>query len=63
MVQRREKKDFAKEWESSKAGPAVILVDDNRKTCAEWESAGGIAIYHTASSKSIKQLKRHLDDG
>ena len=63
VVQRREKKDFAKEWESSKAGPAVILVDDNRKTCAEWESAGGIAIYHTVSSKSIKQLKRHLDDG
>ena len=46
VVQRRQKKDFAKE--------GVILVDDNRKTCAEFSSAGGIGIYHTGSSKTIK---------
>ena len=55
VVQRREKKDFASK--------GVILVDDNRKTCSEFAAAGGIAIYHTASSKSIKQLKKELDDG
>ena len=62
VVQRREKKDFARDWEASKSGPAVILIDDNKKTCAEWESAGGIAIYHTGASKSIKELKKQLDD-
>ena len=55
IVQRREKKDFAKK--------GVILVDDNRKTCGEFAAAGGIAIYHTSSNKSIKQLKKELDDG
>ena len=54
IVQRREKKDYAK--------PGVILVDDNRKTCKEWEAKGGIAVYHTKSSKSIKQLIKHLDN-
>ena len=54
VVQRRQKKDFAKE--------CVILVDDNRKTCAEFSSAGGIGIYHTGSNKTVKQLKKELDD-
>ena len=54
VVQRREKKNSAR--------PGIILIDDNRKTCKEWESLSGIAIYHTKSSKSIKQLKKLLDD-
>ena len=54
VVQRREKKDFAKK--------GVILVDDNKKTCGEFAAAGGIAIYHTGSNKSIKQLKKELND-
>ena len=53
IVQRREKKDYAK--------PGAILIDDNRKTCKEFESAGGIAVYHTKSSKSIKQLIKIKD--
>ena len=53
VVQRREKKNSAL--------PGVILIDDNRKTCKEWESLSGTAIYHTKSSKSIKQLIKELE--
>jgi hypothetical protein len=31
-------------------------------TCGEFAAAGGIAIYHTGSNKSIKQLKKELND-
>jgi len=47
---RRNKKKYA--------GPDNILIDDHKKNIEEWEGAGGIGIFHTSASKTIKELKR-----
>ena len=49
IVQRREKKDFAKKY--------VILIDDHSKNIREWEAAGGTGVVHVNLNKTLKQLK------
>ena len=49
IVQRREKKDFAKK--------DVILIDDHSKNIREWEAAGGTGVVHKNVNSTIKQLK------
>ena len=49
IVQRREKKDFAKK--------DVILIDDHSKNIREWEAAGGTGVVHKNVNSTIKELK------
>ena len=44
------KKDFAE--------PNAILIDDNKDNINSWKEAGGIAIHHTSTEETIKQLKK-----
>lgn len=39
------------------AAPNHILIDDFTKNTVPWEDAGGIAILHTESNKTIEKLK------
>ncbi len=52
LVTRKEKKLFAKK------GSPSILIDDYEKNVREFINAGGKAIHHTNTSKTIAQLKR-----
>ena len=38
-----------------------ILVDDRAKAIDPWREAGGIGIFHTIASASIRQLKTYLE--
>ena len=49
IVQRREKKDFAKK--------DVILIDEHSKNIREWEAAGGTGVVHKNVNSTIKELK------
>jgi len=40
-----------------KPGIQHILIDDSKKKLDPWEAAGGIGIFHTSASDTIKQLK------
>ncbi len=51
-VRRNEKKLFAKK------GSPSILIDDYEKNVREFINAGGKAIHHTNTSKTISELKR-----
>ncbi len=42
---------------SKHAIPNGILIDDYKKKTDAWEAAGGIAILHTSTEDTIKQLK------
>lgn len=44
------KQEFAK--------PNAILIDDRESNIKEWGDAGGIAIHHTSTADTIKQLKK-----
>lgn len=52
LVHRSEKKNFAKH-----KGKPTVLIDDYAKNCAEYESAGGIAVQVTTGSAVISKLK------
>jgi hypothetical protein len=39
------------------ANPNSILIDDREKNIKQWEDEGGIGIFHTNTSNTIKQLK------
>ena len=52
LVRRKEKKLFAKK------GNPSILIDDYEKNVREFINAGGKAIHHTNTSKTISELKR-----
>ena len=38
-------------------GKKSVLIDDNAKNCAEWEKAGGTAIFHKSAADTIQKLK------
>jgi hypothetical protein len=40
------------------AGPNRILIDDMQQTIDEWNTAGGIGIFHTSAADTISQLKK-----
>jgi hypothetical protein len=40
------------------AAPNHILIDDNARNIKEWETAGGIGIFHTSLQSTIKELKK-----
>ena len=46
----KHKKDFAT--------PDAILIDDHMDNIKDWKEAGGIAIHHTSTEETIKQLKK-----
>jgi len=52
LVRRKEKKLFAKK------GNPSILIDDYEKNVREFINAGGKAIHHTNTSKTISELKK-----
>ena len=52
LVRRKDKKLFAKR------GKPSILIDDYEKNVRDFINAGGQAIHHTNTSKTISQLKR-----
>ena len=52
LVRRKEKKLFAKK------GSPSILIDDYEKNVREFINAGGKAIHHTNTSKTISELKK-----
>ena len=54
LVQRTQKKKFAKDSE----GNPTVLIDDYDKNTKEWERAGGIAILHTNTAKTLSELKK-----
>lgn len=54
LVLRQDKKKFA-----VIDGVQNILIDDYIKNIREWESAGGIGIWHTDARKTINTLKKH----
>ena len=43
-----------------KDGNPNILIDDFQKYITKWEAAGGIAITHTSTENTLKQLKKIL---
>ena len=49
IVQREEKKNFAK-------GKGCILIDDYAKNIKEWEEAGGTGIHHVSAGETLKRL-------
>ena len=42
------------------AAPNHILIDDYIKNCNEWKAAGGFAIHHIDSRRTVKELKDKL---
>ena len=54
LVKRFQKKDYA---QTGYRSPAV-LIDDYEKNAIEFTRRGGIGIYHTSTSNTIKQLKK-----
>lgn len=54
LVNRSEKKNFA----TNTSGEKNVLIDDYDKNCAEFVSAGGIAIKATTASEVISKLKK-----
>ena len=40
------------------ASPSSLLIDDRIDNIIDWEKAGGIAIHHTSTLDTIKQLKK-----
>jgi hypothetical protein len=54
LVLRSQKRKFAKDSE----GKPSIIVDDYVKNTRDWESAGGIAILHTNTSKTLSELRK-----
>lgn len=42
------------------SGKNRILIDDRADTIEGWKSKGGIGIYHTSTSDTIKQLKQYV---
>jgi len=40
------------------AHPKSILIDDRLPNIEKWEKAGGIAIHHTSTKQTIKELKK-----
>ena len=53
IVKRSEKKNYA-----LNSGIRNVLVDDYAFNCQEWEEAGGIAIHHTSTQNTIKELQK-----
>jgi hypothetical protein len=54
LVRRFQKKDYA---QTGYRSPAV-LIDDYEKNAIEFNRRGGIGIYHTSTSNTIRQLKK-----
>ena len=40
------------------AGRPNLLIDDFKRNVDQWKSKGGIAIFHTSTSNTIRQLQR-----
>jgi hypothetical protein len=53
LVKRADKQKYA-----TTDGKPNILIDDYKKNIVEWESKGGIGVYHTEVGKTIAELKR-----
>ena len=53
LVKRIEKQLYAKT-----AGRPNLLIDDFKRNVDQWKSKGGIAIFHTSTSNTIRQLQR-----
>ena len=54
LVRRFQKKDYAQTGYNSPA----VLIDDYEKNASEFTRRGGIGIYHTSTSNTIRQLKK-----
>ena len=53
LVLRSQKQNYA-----VSDGKPNVLIDDHPKNIKEWESKGGIVIYHSSVSKTMGELKR-----
>ena len=53
LVLRAQKKEYA-----TTDGKPNVLIDDYMKNIKEWESSGGIGLYHTSVSKTLGELNR-----
>ena len=53
LVKRADKQKYA-----TTDGKPNVLIDDYKKNIVEWESKGGIGVYHTEVGKTISELKR-----
>ena len=53
LVKRENKQKYA-----TTNGKPNVLIDDYLKNITEWESKGGIGVYHTETGKTITELKR-----
>ena len=53
IVRGQEKQNYARK--------NTILIDDSPRNIDQFNRAGGIGILHTSSSKTIKELKTHLE--
>jgi len=54
--------DHGKSQKYRWAAPYRILIDDYVKNTAPWEEAGGIAILHTDTTKTIQELEEILNE-
>ena len=48
-------------WATTNGKPN-ILIDDFSKNTIPWEEAGGIAILHTSTAKTIRELEEILNE-
>ena len=53
LVKRADKQKYA-----TTDGKPNVLIDDYKKNIVEWESKGGIGVYHTEVGKTLSELKR-----
>lgn len=54
LVERKQKQDFA-----ISGSNANILIDDYHKNISEWNSRGGIGIFHSSANETIRTLSKH----
>ena len=48
----------AAKYKQEYASPDAILIDDRKDNVDRWNAAGGVGIYHTSASDTIKQLQK-----
>jgi hypothetical protein len=56
------KRDDKQNWAKNQKGVPNILVDDYKKNIKQWESAGGIGVYHKSAAQTIAELQEILAD-
>jgi len=49
-------------WAVDDLGQPNVLIDDFKTNTVPWEQAGGIAILHTSTNKTIRQLEEIMNE-